>query len=137
MSDAKRIRDYKKSRQPKPPISKAAHRANCEHIVDSLLMPVIEKMRNSPETIQPVADSYESLLAEMRGGVKKQPYIMQANGRRLAVSDDVVTEFEYQPEKPSDVPEKPTLNNSGGAENSDATIVTKFNDEIKILNSLK
>ena len=129
MSDIKKVRDYKKSRQPKPPISKAAHRANCEHIVDNLLMPIIEKMRKSPETIQPVSESFDDLLFEMRNGVKRQPYIMQAGGRRLAVCDDVVTELEYQP--------NPDLTTKVDTGNETEIVTNKFTaDEIKILNEI-
>lgn len=134
MSDAKRIRDYKKSRQPKPPISAAEHRANCERIVDDL-MPIIEKMRKSPD-IQPVKESFDDLLFEMRNGVKRQPFIMQAGGRRLVVCDDVVTELEYQP---LEVPPTNTKIISGG----DTEKVSQSNtqiysaEEIAILETLK
>lgn len=137
MSDIKKVRDYQKSRQPKPPISKAAHRANCEHIVDALLMPIIEKMRKKPETIQPVAESFDDLLFAMRNGVKRQPFIMQAGGRRLAVCDDVVTELEYQP---ADAPKNATDIDSGGAENSGEKNLTKHiltAEDLAILETLK
>jgi hypothetical protein len=135
MSDAKRIRDYQKSRQPKPPISKAAHRANCEDIVDDLLMPIITKMLKSPSDIQPVSDSFEDLLSEMHG-VKRQPFIMQAGLRRLAVCDDEVIELEYQPsnEKPADDTKKATLFDTG----NDTEIVTKFSsEELELLKQIQ
>jgi hypothetical protein len=142
MSDIKKVRDYQKSRQPKPPISKSAHRANCEDIVDNLLMPIIEKMRKTPETIQPVAESFEDLLFEMRNGVKRQPYIMQAGGRRLAVCDDVVTELEYQPtiiesgDSEKNLPAELTKTLTGGAKLSgESTILTA--EDLAILETLK
>ena len=67
MSDIKKVRDYKKSRQPKPEITAAEHRANAEIVVNSL-MPVIEKMTANPADIQPVAETFDDLLFEMRNG---------------------------------------------------------------------
>jgi hypothetical protein len=134
MSDFKKIRNYQKSRQPKPPISKAAHRANCEYIVDSLLMPVVDKLRNSPADIRPVSETYQELLAQMHG-VKRQPYIMQAGKRRLVVCDDEVIELEYQP---SEVPPTNTKIISGGDTekvSQSNTILTA--EEIAILATLK
>lgn len=135
MSDAKKIRDYQKSRLPKPPISKAAHRANCEDIVDNLLMPIITKMMKSPSDIQPVKESFQDLLDEMNG-VKRQPFIMQAGGRRLAVCDDVVTELEYQPSSENSA-ENVTKNISGDAENSPKNTTQIYSaEEIAILNEI-
>ena len=139
MSDIKKVRDYKKSRQPKPPISKAAHRANSEHIVDDLLMPIIEKMMANPADIQPVSESFEDLLFEMRNGVKRQPFIVQAAGRRLAVCDDVVTEFEYQPNSGDGeiiapaITFPPTKNITGGDTENDSSINTGTFTEAELL----
>jgi hypothetical protein len=136
MSDAKKIRNYQKSRQPKPPISKAEHRANCEQIVDDL-MPIIEKMRKSPADIQPVKESFDDLLFEMRNGVKRQPFIVNAGGRRLAVCDDEVIELEYQPTIIDSgggslgVPISDTKIIVGGAENSPENKFTET--ELQIL----
>jgi hypothetical protein len=131
MSDIKRVKNYKKSRQPKPPISPAEHRRQCEYIVDSWLMPVVDKLMKSPADIQPVSESFETLLAQIKTGVPRQPYVMNAGGRRLAVCDDVVTELEYQPnENASKVATKNASEVATLYSAEESAILEKLNAEI-------
>ena len=128
MSDAKKIRDYQKSRQPKPEPSAAEHRANCENVVD-LLMQVAAKIPNP----HPVKESFSELFAGLRSSVLRKDFIVDAvGGRRLAVSDGIVTEFEYVPNLNSTTKIVPVAESE---ENVTSNILTA--DDYKILNSLK
>ena len=104
-----------------PPISSAEHRANCEHIVDALLMPIIEKMRKSPNDIKPVKESWSELIDQMNNSsIKRQPAIIQTS------------------ESEKNNRAEPTLSNVGGAENSGEKSVTILNaEDLAILETLK
>ena len=133
MSDIKRVKNYKKSRQPKPPISAAEHRANCEYLVDSLLMPIVDKLRKSPADIQPVHETFEALLDEMRNGVKRQPTIIQTDNGDI--SKTVGTLNTKVISGGSEVSQEITLHNSGGAENSPENKFSQI--ELQILKQIE
>ena len=130
MSDIKKIRDYKKARQPKPEISKAHHRANINRDVE-LLTPIIDKVQKLPAV--PVAESLDDLLNELNNGVKRAPVVVDMHdGRRVQVADSGEL---VEIEKPSNFAKKSTGIKSGAAEVfSDTTVFSK--SELVILAKL-
>lgn len=88
MSDIKKVRDFRKSRQPKRQPSPEAVKQARETFVN-LLAPIVEKMMKSSETIRPVKESWSEIIDGINNEIAREPVVINhSDGRRIQYDAD-------------------------------------------------
>jgi hypothetical protein len=92
-----------------PEITPEAAKQARENVVN-MIMEVFDRLPENPE---PVAESFEELLDQMRNGVKREAVIIQTNEKRIRVADGVTQIISDASEVTKNNPSEITKTDSG------------------------